>query len=102
MLVGWAGNNGSTLTAAFEANRCNLKWRTKNGIQSANWFGSLTQASTILLGSDINGRDVYAPLKNFVPFVNPDDIGRIQSSLLHRNFSKILFYLSEYIDIHPF
>lgn len=37
MLVGWGGNNGSTLTAALEANRNKLEWRSKNGIQQANW-----------------------------------------------------------------
>jgi len=29
MLVGWGGNNGSTLTAGIMANRQNLSWRTK-------------------------------------------------------------------------
>lgn len=75
MLVGWGGNNGSTITAALEANRNKLEWRTKDGIQKANWFGSITQASTVLLGSDANGEDVYVPMNRLVPMVNPDDIG---------------------------
>lgn len=75
MLVGWGGNNGSTITAAFEANRNKLEWRTKDGIQKANWFGSITQASTVLLGSDANGQDVHVPMNRLVPMVNPDDIG---------------------------
>lgn len=75
MLVGWGGNNGSTITAAFEANRRKLKWRTKDGVQTANWFGSITQASTVLLGSDANGKDIYTPMNTFVPMVNPNDIG---------------------------
>lgn len=74
MLVGWGGNNGSTLTAAFEANRRHLVWRTKTGEQKSNWFGSITQASTVLLGSDDDGKDVYLPMKDVVPMVNPDDI----------------------------
>lgn len=74
MLVGMGGNNGSTLVAALEANRQSLSWRTKEGVQKANWFGSITQASTILLGSDQNFQDVYAPMNDFVPMVNPDDI----------------------------
>lgn len=74
MLVGWGGNNGSTLTAALEANREKLSWRTKEGVQKANWFGSITQAATVLLGSDYNFKDVYLPMKDFVPMVNPDDI----------------------------
>lgn len=75
MLVGWGGNNGSTLTAALEANRRQLNWRTRSGTQEANWFGSLTQASTVLLGSDAAGGDVFAPMRDLLPMINPDDIG---------------------------
>lgn len=32
MLVGWGGNNGSTLTASVLANKKNLQWRTKEGV----------------------------------------------------------------------
>lgn len=78
MLVGWGGNNGSTITAALEANRNKLEWRTKNGIQKANWYGSITQASTILLGSDNKGNDVHVPMNRLVPMVNPDDIGLLE------------------------
>lgn len=74
MLVGWGGNNGSTLTAALEANKRKLQWRTKTGIQEANWYGSITQASTVLLGSDANGHDVHIPMNKLIPMVNPDDI----------------------------
>lgn len=31
MLVGWGGNNGTTVTAAVLANKLGLTWRTKNG-----------------------------------------------------------------------
>lgn len=74
MLVGWGGNNGSTLTAALEANRGKMEWRTKDGVQKANWFGSITQASTVLIGSDSDFKDVYLPMKDLVPMVSPDDI----------------------------
>lgn len=74
MLVGWGGNNGSTLTAALEANKHGLEWRTRTGIQKANWFGSITQASTVLLGTDASGHDVHIPMKKLVPMVDPDDI----------------------------
>lgn len=74
MLVGWGGNNGSTLTAALEANRRKLEWRTRTGTQQANWYGSLTQAGTILLGSDDSGKDVFVPISDLVPMVHPDDI----------------------------
>jgi hypothetical protein len=49
MLVGWGGNNGSTVTAGLLANKLRLQWETKEGQQSANFFGSLTQASTVRL-----------------------------------------------------
>ncbi|XP_070503970.1 inositol-3-phosphate synthase isoform X1 [Chironomus tepperi] len=74
MLVGMGGNNGSTLIASLEANRSKMFWRTKDGIQNANWFGSITQSSTVLLGSDINFQDVYIPMNQIVPMVNPNDI----------------------------
>lgn len=77
MLVGWAGNNGSTITAALEANRSKLQWRKKTGIQTANWFGSITQASTVLLGCNESGQDSYAPLNQLVPMVNPNNIGKM-------------------------
>lgn len=32
MLVGWGGNNGSTLTASVLANKKKLEWRTKEGV----------------------------------------------------------------------
>ncbi len=32
MLVGWGGNNGSTLTASVLANKRSLQWRTKEGV----------------------------------------------------------------------
>jgi len=31
MLVGWGGNNGSTVTATILANKMNLSWKTKYG-----------------------------------------------------------------------
>ena len=31
MMVGWGGNNGSTVTAAILANKLNISWRTKEG-----------------------------------------------------------------------
>jgi len=29
MLVGWGGNNGSTITAGILANKYNISWNTK-------------------------------------------------------------------------
>ena len=33
MLVGWGGNNGSTLTAAVIANQKGMSWHTKQGLK---------------------------------------------------------------------
>lgn len=74
MLVGWGGNNGSTLTAAIIANKHGLSWPTRRGIQKSNWFGSITQSSTVRLGSGQYGEDVFVPLNSLIPMVNPDDI----------------------------
>nr|BAI52951.1 myo-inositol-1 phosphate synthase [Citrullus lanatus] len=72
-LVGWGGNNGSTLTGGIIANREGISWATKDKVQQANYFGSLTQASSIRVGS-IDGEEIYAPFKSLLPMVNPDDI----------------------------
>ncbi|KAI8925611.1 hypothetical protein BC831DRAFT_460314 [Entophlyctis helioformis] len=75
MLVGWGGNNGSTLTASLIANRLGMTWRTKEGVQAANYYGSVTQASTLKVGTDAaTGKDVYMPFSSFLPMVNPNDI----------------------------
>lgn len=74
MLVGWGGNNGSTLTAALEANRHHLEWTKRTGVQKANWYGSITQASTVYIGADEEFKDIYMPMKDLIPMVNPDDI----------------------------
>ena len=73
MLVGWGGNNGSTLTGGVIANREGISWATKDKVQQANYFGSLTQASAIRVGS-FNGEEIYAPFKSLLPMVNPDDV----------------------------
>ncbi|MBA0832711.1 hypothetical protein Goarm_017082 [Gossypium armourianum] len=76
MLVGWGGNNGSTLTGGVIANRWGVSWATKDKVQQANYFGSLTQASTIRVNpedivfggwdiSDMNLADAMARAKVF-------------------------------------
>lgn len=74
MLVGWGGNNGSTVTAAILANRHNITWRNKDGVQKPNYFGSLTQATTIYIGSNAEGKEVHLPFKSILPMVNPNDM----------------------------
>ncbi|RNA41227.1 Myo-inositol-1-phosphate synthase [Brachionus plicatilis] len=74
MLVGWGGNNGSTLTAAIIANKNKLSWNTRRGVQHANYFGSLLLASTSKIGVDQNGEDVFVPLSKLLPMVEPNDL----------------------------
>jgi len=74
MLVGLGGNNGSTVTAGILANKHNITWNTKEGEQKPNYFGSITQASTVRLGTDENGESVYVPFNEMLPMVNPNDL----------------------------
>jgi len=74
MLVGWGGNNGTTVTAGVLANQLGLSWRTKTGTQHANYLGSLTQSSTINLGLSSDLQEVFVPLKDVVPTVSPNDM----------------------------
>ncbi|XP_074664832.1 inositol-3-phosphate synthase 1 [Strix aluco] len=73
MLVGWGGNNGTTVTAAVLANKLGLSWMTKTGRKKANYYGSLLQASTVCLGTGPSG-DVYVPFRDLLPMVHPNDI----------------------------
>eukprot|EP01004_Peranema_trichophorum_P002532 NODE_1584_length_1895_cov_136.575056_g1093_i1.p1 GENE.NODE_1584_length_1895_cov_136.575056_g1093_i1~~NODE_1584_length_1895_cov_136.575056_g1093_i1.p1 ORF type:complete len:527 (+),score=87.98 NODE_1584_length_1895_cov_136.575056_g1093_i1:61-1641(+) len=74
MLVGWAGNNGSTFTGGILANKHNLSWRTKNGDRHPDFFGSLTQSSTIRLGATKTGREIHVPFTGLLPMLAPTDI----------------------------
>ncbi|XP_069008710.1 inositol-3-phosphate synthase 1-A-like [Embiotoca jacksoni] len=73
MLVGWGGNNGTTVTAAVLANNLGLTWKTKSGEQKANYHGSLLQASTVCLGSGLEG-EFNVPFRDLLPMVHPNDI----------------------------
>jgi len=75
MLVGWGGNNGTTCTAGILANKLKLSWETKHGVQHANYFGSVTQASTCRLGGHgPNHQDVFVPFSAMLPMVQPNDL----------------------------
>ena len=75
MLVGWGGNNGSTLTAAVMANREGVTWRTKEGVQHPNYVGSMTQSSTVRLGTEVeSGKEATVPFSAVLPMVHPNDI----------------------------
>ncbi|ODV91492.1 hypothetical protein CANCADRAFT_29911 [Tortispora caseinolytica NRRL Y-17796] len=73
MLVGWGGNNGSTLTATTIANRNGISFHTKKGKVEPNYYGSVTQASTLKLGINAQGEDIYCPFNEIVPMLHPND-----------------------------
>lgn len=74
MLVGWGGNNGTTVTAGVLANKHKISWYTKDGLRQPDYFGSLTQASTIKIGLDVVGEPVFIPFSDLLPMVHPNDI----------------------------
>lgn len=78
MLVGLGGNNGSTFTAGILANSKQLTWQTRNGEQSANFYGSFTQCATTHVGFKYDKKtgklaDVFKPVKDLLPMVAPVD-----------------------------
>ena len=74
MIVGLGGNNGSTVTGAIEANKRRITWKTKDGVKESNYFGSITQASTVQIGFDEKGNEVFVPLGSLLPMVHPNDL----------------------------
>ena len=75
MLVGWGGNNGTTVTAGIIANRQNLTWETREGPRAANYYGSVVMASTMKLGSSAKtNEEVNVPFHDVLPMVHPNDL----------------------------
>lgn len=75
MLVGWGGNNGTTVTAGIIANRRGLKWETKEGLQAPNYYGSLIMGSTMKLGTETKtGKEINIPFHDILPMVHPNDL----------------------------
>ena len=75
MLVGWGGNNGSTVTAGILANSRGLTWDTREGSRAANYYGSVVMGSTIKLGTDARtGKEINVPFHNLLPMVHPNDL----------------------------
>ncbi|KAJ2977502.1 hypothetical protein NQ176_g4335 [Zarea fungicola] len=75
MLVGWGGNNGTTVTAGILANRRKLSWETKDGSCDSNYYGSVVMSSTLKLGTDVKtSKEVNIPFHNILPMVHPNDI----------------------------
>lgn len=79
MMVGWGGNNGTTLTASLLAHKHNIEWKTKRGTQRPNWFGSLVMAGTVVLGTEVDPEtgvdtEVHVPMHQIAPFIDPTDL----------------------------
>lgn len=75
MLVGWGGNNGTTVTAGIIANKRGLEWETKTGKQAANYYGSVIMGSTTKLGTDSKtGQEINIPFHDMLPMVHPNDL----------------------------
>jgi len=75
MLVGWGGNNGTTVTAGIIANKRGLTWETKTGKQEANYYGSVLLGSTVKLGTDAEtGEEINIPFNQLLPMVHPNDL----------------------------
>ena len=75
MLVGWGGNNGTTVTAGIVANRRKLSWETRESDRAANYYGSVVMSSTVKLGTETQtGKDVMLPLHELLPMAHPNDL----------------------------
>ncbi|KAI1418544.1 myo-inositol-1-phosphate synthase [Hypoxylon sp. FL1857] len=75
MLVGWGGNNGTTVTAGIIANRRGLVWETREGPRAANYYGSVIMGSTMKLGTDPStNKEVNIPFHDILPMVHPNDL----------------------------
>lgn len=73
MLIGWGGNNGTTVSTCSVANKVGLEWETETGMKKANYLGSLTQASSTRLGFDPEtNEEIYVMLKDLVPLASPN------------------------------
>ncbi|KAE9416337.1 hypothetical protein Angca_006474, partial [Angiostrongylus cantonensis] len=73
LLVGLGGNNGSTTVGAVFANKMKMTWSTKEGTQASNYFGSITQASTVHLGWD-GEHQIHVPFNEIIPMLSPNDL----------------------------
>lgn len=73
LLVGLGGNNGTTVTGTILANQLGLEWRKRSTVYKANYYGSLTQASTVRIGA-AEGRDIFVPFCSLLPMVSPDNL----------------------------
>lgn len=55
------------------ANKHGITWMTRDGLQKANYFGSLTHAATCRVGN-YRGEEIHVPFSSLLPMVHPNDI----------------------------
>jgi myo-inositol-1-phosphate synthase len=73
LMVGFGGNNGSTILGGILANKNNVTWNTKKGKQTATMYGSMTQCSTMKVAEGEDG-EVFLPIKEVIPLIEPTDL----------------------------
>lgn len=74
MMVGWGGNNGSTLTASLLAYKKGISWSNKNGKHTVKFFGSLSQYGSVHIGFDENQLPHSKLFREIGDFYEPSDI----------------------------
>jgi myo-inositol-1-phosphate synthase len=74
MIIGLAGNNGSTLTAGVIGYQRNLNWEDKNGTHSVDFLGSLYQYGSTNIGFYQDGKPYSKLLRNIVDMKRIDDL----------------------------
>lgn len=74
MLIGWGGNNGSTLTASILANKHSISWMTKEGEVHSNYLGSICKSMTARIGTDAQNQPVHVPINQLIPMLDPNTI----------------------------
>ena len=72
-LADWDGIYSTTLTAGIHANKYHNSWETEDGVQRTDSNSSVAQASTLYVGA-CDGEEVYVPLSELVPMMDPSGI----------------------------
>lgn len=74
LLVGLGGNNGSTLYSTIKCLQNDIVFNNGTfNTKKIPLYGSMTQCSTIKLGIDSKGNDIFVPFKEILPMVNPEN-----------------------------
>lgn len=74
MIVGLGGNNGTTLTGMILANKHNLTWTTKRGLQKPDFLGSVAMSGTFPIGRTPAGEEIFVSVRDLIPMVDPLEV----------------------------